>query len=155
MAIGTRALRVVGKKSPSSDVDAGEHVASPMPTPRRATTNCEKVRAMPDAAVSRLQTNTPAARMRRRSVLSDEAAERKPDDGVEQREHRAEQAERRVAQSPLPPDSLADAADDLAIEEVHQVDRKQHDQRVQPHPGPSPTHTVASFALRRDTVRPE
>ena len=68
---GPRARAVVGNKSPSSDVDAGEHVASPMPTPRRATTNCEKVRAMPDAAVRRLQTNTPPARMRRRAVLSE------------------------------------------------------------------------------------
>ncbi len=61
----------VGNRSPRSEVDAGEHVASPTPTPRRATINCENDRAMPDAAVSRLQTNTPPARMRLRVDRSD------------------------------------------------------------------------------------
>ena len=129
MAIA-RARCLGGNRSPSSDVEAGEHVASPTPTPRRATTSCEKLRAMPEAAVSRLQTNTPADRMRRRSVLSDSRPSGKPDDGVQQREHGAEQTERGVAEAPFPPDPLTHAADDLAVEEVHEVDGKQHDERV-------------------------
>ena len=59
-----------------------------------------------------------------------QAAERQADDGVEEREDRAEQPERRVAEAPLAADAFADAADDLAVEEVHQVDGEQHDERV-------------------------
>jgi len=54
-----------------SDVDAGEHVASPTPTPRRATTICGKLRAKPEAAVNALQTRTPALRIRLRSFRSE------------------------------------------------------------------------------------
>jgi hypothetical protein len=61
-----------------SDVDAGEHVASPMPTPSRATMSCEKLRAMPDTAVSRLHRKTPAARIFRRSSRSDNRPSGKP-----------------------------------------------------------------------------
>src|SRR5262249_27009138 len=56
--------------------------------------------------------------------------ERKSKDRVEQREDGAKEAKRRVAQSPLAADTFADAADDLAVEEVHEVDREQNDQRV-------------------------
>ena len=36
--VATARARIVGRtRSPMSDVDAGEHVASPMPTPSRAT----------------------------------------------------------------------------------------------------------------------
>ena len=59
-----------------------------------------------------------------------EPAERQAKDGVEQREHGAEEAQRRVAQPPLAADALSDAADELAVEEVHEVDREEHDQRV-------------------------
>ena len=56
--------------------------------------------------------------------------ERQPDHGVEQGEDGAEQAEGGVAERPLPPDALADAAEQLAVEEVHQVDREEHGERV-------------------------
>src|SRR5262249_23861415 len=59
-----------------------------------------------------------------------ETPEREADDRVEEREDGAEQPERGVAQRPLAPDALADAADDLTVEEVHQVDGEQHDERV-------------------------
>ena len=73
-----RARRPAGKKSPSSDVDAGEQVASPTPTPSRATISCAKLRATPDAAVSRLQTKTPTDRILRRSVRSDSRPSGRP-----------------------------------------------------------------------------
>src|SRR5262249_8522328 len=57
-------------------------------------------------------------------------AERQPDDGVQEREDGGEQAERRVAQAPLAPDAFADAANELAVEEVHQVDREEDRQPV-------------------------
>src|SRR5207247_10233724 len=56
-------------------------------------------------------------------------AERQANDRVQQREDRAEQAERRVAERPLAADALGDAADDLAVEEIHQIDRKEYDER--------------------------
>jgi hypothetical protein len=65
-----RARSVFGKMSPSSDVDAGEHVASPTPTRRRTENNCQKFRAAPESAVNTLQTKTPPARILRRSTLS-------------------------------------------------------------------------------------
>ena len=83
-----------------SDVDAGEQVASPTPTPSRATISCEKLRATPDSAVSRLQTNTPTARILPALGPVRQPAERQADDGVEQREDGAEQPERRVAERP-------------------------------------------------------
>ena len=43
---------------------------------------------------------------------------------------RPEQTERRVAETPLTPDAFPDAADDLAVEEVHQVNRKQDDECI-------------------------
>src|SRR5262249_26791859 len=60
---------------------------------------------------------------------------------VEQREDGAEQPERRVAERPLTANAFADPADDLAVEEVHQVDREEHDERVRGsghRPAPSP-----------------
>ena len=113
-----------------SDVDAGEQVASPTPTPSRATISCEKLRATPDSAVSRLQTNTPDREDLPARHLVGQPAERQPDDGVEEREDGAEQPERGVAERPFAPDAFADAAQQLAVEEVHQVDREEHDERV-------------------------
>ena len=72
-----RALRG-RKESPMSDVDAGEQVASPTPTPSRATISCAKLRATPETAVSRLQRKTPAARIFRRSFLSDSRPSGRP-----------------------------------------------------------------------------
>src|SRR5581483_3320274 len=60
-----------------------------------------------------------------------QTAERKAEHGVEQREDGAEQAERGVAEAPFAPNPFADAADDLAVEEVHQVDREEHDEGVE------------------------
>ena len=57
-------------------------------------------------------------------------AERQPDHGVEQGEDGPEQAERGVAQPPLASNAFADAAEQLPVEEVHQVDREQHGERV-------------------------
>ena len=114
----------VRKRSPMSDMAAGAQVASPTPTPSRTTNSCQKLRARPDTAVSRLQTNTPPARMCLRAAAIREPAERHADERVEQREDRAEHAERRVAEPPLAPDPFADPAEDLAVEEVHQVDAK-------------------------------
>src|SRR5262249_14787181 len=57
-------------------------------------------------------------------------AERQTDDRIQEGEHGAEQSERGIAQGPLAADAFRDAADDLAVEEVHQVDREQHDERV-------------------------
>ena len=113
-----------------SDVDAGEHVASPTPTPSRATISCAKLRATPDTAVSRLQAKTPRGQDLPALRPVRQPAERQADDRVEQREDGAEQAERRVAEAPLAADPFADAADDLAVEEVHQVDGEEHDERV-------------------------
>ena len=53
-----------------SDVAAGAQVASPTPTPRRSAKSCQKLRASPESPVSRLQTKTPADRIRVREVRS-------------------------------------------------------------------------------------
>ena len=53
-----------------SEVAAGAQEASPMPTPSRTTKSCAKVFAMPEAAVSTLQTKTPADRICRRGKRS-------------------------------------------------------------------------------------
>ena len=113
-----------------SEVDAGEHVASPTPTPRRATINCAKLRARPRHGGQQTPHEHAGRQNHATGFVIRQAAERQPDHGVEQREHRSEQAERGVAERPLAPDSFADAADDLAVEEVHQVDRKEHDECV-------------------------
>jgi hypothetical protein len=57
-----------------------------------------------------------------------QAPERQPDQRIEQRERGAERAERGVAQRPFPPQHLADRAQEVAVEEVHRVDGKQHRQ---------------------------
>src|SRR5204863_8775826 len=77
-------------------------------------------------------------------------SERQSDHGVQEREDGAEQAERRVAERPLAPNSFADAADDLAVEEVHQVDREQDSERVRrsAHSGYFPL-SMTAFAMRR------
>src|SRR5207247_84221 len=54
----------------------------------------------------------------------------KTEDCVQQSEYGTEQTERRVAQAPLTPDPFSHSADDLAVEEVHEVDRKENDQCV-------------------------
>ena len=58
-------------------------------------------------------------------------AERKAEHGIQQREDRAEQSEGGVAEPPFAPDALTDAADDLAVEEVHEVDGEENHQRVE------------------------
>src|SRR5207244_5730046 len=55
-------------------------------------------------------------------------AERKAEHGIQQREDRAEQSEGGVAEPPYAPDALTDAADDLAVEEVHEVDGEENHQ---------------------------
>jgi hypothetical protein len=62
--------------------------------------------------------------------LVGQSSERQSDHGIQQREDRAEEAERGIAEPHLTPDAFADAADDLTVEEVHQVDGEQHRERV-------------------------
>ena len=59
-----------GNWSAMMDTAAGPRVASPTPTPTRATNSWPKVRAMPVAAVMRLHTATPSATMRGRMPRS-------------------------------------------------------------------------------------
>ena len=54
---------VAGKRSPINDEEAGAQVASPTPTASRSPAICQKFMAMPDAAVSKLHTKTPPARI--------------------------------------------------------------------------------------------
>ena len=129
-----RARCSTGNRSPISEIAAGAQLASPTPTPRRTANSCQKLRARPEAAVSRLQRNTPPARMYLRHRAIGEPAERHADEGVEQRERGAERAERRVAQAPLPANLFADRAEDLAVEEVHHVDGEQHRRARRSHP---------------------
>ena len=56
-----RPRRSGGKLSEISDRAQGASVASPMPTPTRASSRWPKFRARPDAAVARDQSATPAA----------------------------------------------------------------------------------------------
>ena len=113
-----------------SEMAAGAQLASPTPTPSRTTNSSQKLRARPEAAVSRLHTKTPPARMCLRTAAIRQPSERHADERVEQREGGAERAERRVAEAPLAPNLLADRPEDLAVEEVHQVDGEQHRERV-------------------------
>src|SRR5260370_31450654 len=53
-----------------TDADAGAHEASPMRTPSRRANICPKFCAMPDAAVRRLHSNTPADSMNFRGERS-------------------------------------------------------------------------------------
>ena len=73
--------RRLGKRSPMSEVDAGEQVASPTPTPRRATISCEKLRARPDARGQQAPDRTRRRRrIVRRSFRVRQPAERQADD---------------------------------------------------------------------------
>jgi hypothetical protein len=65
-----------------------------------------------------------------------QSSERHAHERVEQRERGAEQAQRGVAQRPFLAHVLADRAQDLAVEEVHQVDEEQHGERVARARGP-------------------
>ena len=64
------ARQPAGKRSPINDVAAGAHDASPTPTPSRIAKICQKFCAKPEAAVSRLQTKTPADSIPLRPILS-------------------------------------------------------------------------------------
>ena len=66
-ASGTRCL---GKKSPTKEVAAGLRVASPTPTPMRASSTCQKLRDRPQAMVIRDQKKMPAAMMNLRLLWS-------------------------------------------------------------------------------------
>ena len=63
---GQRPARLVaGNRSPINDEEAGAQVASPTPTASRRPAIWQKFCAMPEAAVSKLQTKTPPARIMR------------------------------------------------------------------------------------------
>ena len=124
-----RARAARGKRSPSSDVDAGEQVASPTPTPRRRRSvarSCARGRTPRSAGSRRRRRRSESAAL----VLSDNRPSGRP--------KTAYSSVNTVPSSPsavsLRPHSRRmpspTAADDLAVEEVHEVDREQHDERV-------------------------
>ena len=59
-----------------------------------------------------------------------EPSERHADNGIEKGEGRAERAQRGVGEGPFATHGFADRPQQLAIEEVHQVDEEQHRERV-------------------------
>ena len=56
--------------------------------------------------------------------------ERYADQRIEERERGAERAECRIAETPLAPNLFADRSENLAVEEVHQVDGEEYRERV-------------------------
>ena len=57
-------------------------------------------------------------------------AERNADEGVEQREGRAERTKCGVAEAPFTPNPFPDRSEDLAVEKIQQVDGEEHRKRV-------------------------